>query len=80
MIQVDGLRKEYGGFVAVADAAFSVDAGEVFGVVGPNGAGKTTTLKLLAGLLEPTAGTATVAGRDAGSPSTSDVIHSMSSS
>jgi ABC-2 type transport system ATP-binding protein len=68
MIEVNGLRKEYGGFVAVADATFTVDAGEVFGVVGPNGAGKTTTLKMLAGLVEPTAGTATVAGRDAGDP------------
>jgi len=66
MIDARGLRKEYGGFVAVADSTFSVDAGEVFGIVGPNGAGKTTTLKMLAGLLEPTAGEVTVAGHDAG--------------
>jgi len=68
MIEVESLRKEYGGFVAVADTSFTVDAGEVFGVVGPNGAGKTTTLKMLAGLLEPTGGSATVAGYDAGDP------------
>ncbi len=68
MIEVDGLRKEYGGFVAVEGSSFAVDDGEVFGVVGPNGAGKTTTLKMLAGLIEPTAGTATVAGLPAGDP------------
>ena len=66
MIEVEGLRKEYGGFVAVEGSSFAVDPGEVFGVVGPNGAGKTTTLKMLAGLVEPTAGTARVAGYDAG--------------
>ncbi len=68
MIEARGLRKEYGGFVAVEDATFSVDGGEVFGIIGPNGAGKTTTLKMLAGLLEPTAGDATVAGYDADDP------------
>ena len=68
MIAVEGLRKRYGEFVAVADSSFTVDAGEIFGVVGPNGAGKTTTLKMLSGLVEPTAGTATVAGRDVSDP------------
>ena len=66
MIEAQGLHKEYGGFVAVEDSSFSVAEGEVFGIVGPNGAGKTTTLKMLAGLLEPTAGTATVAGHGIG--------------
>ena len=64
MIEAEGLRKEYGEFVAVEDSSFDVEEGEVFGVIGPNGAGKTTTLKMLAGLLEPTAGEATVAGYD----------------
>ena len=68
MIEARGLRKEYGGFVAVEDSTFSVDEGEVFGVIGPNGAGKTTTLKMLSGLLEPTGGSATVAGFDASDP------------
>jgi ABC-type multidrug transport system, ATPase component len=62
MIEACDLRKEYGDFVAVDGATFSVERGEVFGIIGPNGAGKTTTLKMLAGLLEPTSGTATVAG------------------
>jgi ABC-2 type transport system ATP-binding protein len=68
MIEVRDLRKEYGGFTAVDGSTFSVDRGEVFGIIGPNGAGKTTTLKMLAGLLEPTGGTATVAGHEAGEP------------
>ena len=68
MIEVSGLRKTYGDFAAVVGSDFEIDRGEIFGVVGPNGAGKTTTLKMLAGLIEPTAGTATVAGYDAGDP------------
>jgi len=67
MIEVRDLRKEYEGFVAVEGSTFEVEPGEVFGIVGPNGAGKTTTLKMLAGLVEPTSGTAVVAGHDAGS-------------
>ena len=65
MISVENLRKEYDGFVAVDGSSFSVERGNVFGVVGPNGAGKTTTLKMLAGLVEPTSGTISVAGRAA---------------
>ncbi|MFP8958556.1 ATP-binding cassette domain-containing protein [Natrialbaceae archaeon A-CW3] len=66
MIEVTNLHKEYGGFVAVEGSSFSIDRGEVFGVVGHNGAGKTTTLKMLAGLIEPTDGSAIVAGHAAG--------------
>ncbi len=66
MIEADGLRKVYGDVVAVADASFRVEPGEIFGLIGPNGAGKTTTLKMLCGLVEPTAGSATVAGLDVG--------------
>lgn len=68
MLEVDDLRKEYGGFTAVEGSSFAVSEGEVFGVIGPNGAGKTTTLKMLSGLIEPTSGTATVAGYDAQDP------------
>lgn len=68
MIRVSGLRKTYGDFAAVVDSSFDVETGEIFGVVGPNGAGKTTTLKMLAGLIEPTAGSAEVAGFDAENP------------
>ena len=69
MIEVSGLQKEYGGFLAVRDNTFTVESGEIFGIVGPNGAGKTTTLKTVAGLIEPTAGEITVAG---GSPEDPD--------
>ena len=68
MIQVEGLGKTYGDFPAVVGSTFDVDRGEIFGIVGPNGAGKTTTLKMIAGLVDPSAGSATVAGFDASDP------------
>jgi ABC-2 type transport system ATP-binding protein len=68
MIEVEGLRKTYRDFPAVVGSTFDVDRGEIFGIVGPNGAGKTTTLKMIAGLVEPSTGSATVAGFDAGNP------------
>ncbi|THE63794.1 ABC transporter ATP-binding protein [Salinadaptatus halalkaliphilus] len=66
IVDVTDLRKEYGEFAAVEGSTFSIERGEVFGVVGPNGAGKTTTLKMIAGLIEPTDGTAVVAGHEPG--------------
>ncbi|MCX7844671.1 MAG: heme ABC exporter ATP-binding protein CcmA [Candidatus Bipolaricaulota bacterium] len=62
MIQVLGLTRRYGPRVAVEDLRFEVRPGEVLGLLGPNGAGKTTTVRLLAGLLAPSAGDALVAG------------------
>jgi len=64
MIQVEGLTKLYGEFVAVNELSFSVQPGEVMGLVGPNGAGKTTTLRCLAGIIPPTRGTVRVVGAD----------------
>jgi sodium transport system ATP-binding protein len=64
MIDVQGLWKSFDGTTAVADVSFAVPAGEVFGLLGPNGAGKTTTLRVLATLLRPDRGSATVAGHD----------------
>ncbi len=64
MIRVEGLTKNFGKFKAVEDLSFEVKSGEVFGLLGPNGAGKTTTLRMLATLLIPTTGTATIAGFD----------------
>ncbi|WP_232701358.1 ABC transporter ATP-binding protein [Halobacterium wangiae] len=66
MISVRGLEKRYGDVTAVGDVSFEVAEGEVFGLVGPNGAGKTSTLKMLCGLVDPTAGTVEVNGYDAG--------------
>jgi ABC-2 type transport system ATP-binding protein len=64
MIEVTGLKKNYGDFVAVNDLSFAVRAGEVLGLVGPNGAGKTTTLRSIAGIIPPTAGRVSIAGCD----------------
>jgi ABC-2 type transport system ATP-binding protein len=62
-VVVDGLTKRYAGVTAVDDLSFTVEPGRVTGFLGPNGAGKTTTLRMLLGLVEPTAGTATISGR-----------------
>ncbi len=70
MIQAEGLRKEFSGpkgdpVVAVKNATFSVAAGEIFGLLGPNGAGKTTLLRMLATIIQPTAGQCWIAGHPA---------------
>lgn len=64
VIIVKDLFKTYGETVAANDISFSVEEGEIFGMVGPNGAGKTTTISMLSGLLEPTAGSAQIGGFD----------------
>ncbi|WP_376789715.1 ABC transporter ATP-binding protein [Thermoflexus sp.] len=66
IIETDGLRKVFGDRVAVADLTLRVAEGETFGFLGPNGAGKTTALKMLLGLIRPTAGTGWVLGRPLG--------------
>ena len=58
------LSKKFDGFTAVDQVSFAVQRGEIFGFLGPNGAGKTTTIRMLLGLLAPTAGSATVLGFD----------------
>jgi ABC-2 type transport system ATP-binding protein len=63
-IMTEGLTKSFPGVRAVDGLSFDVRAGEIFGLVGPDGAGKTTTLRMLAGILPPDAGRATVAGCD----------------
>jgi len=62
-IETHSLRKEYGPKVAVADLSLSVQRGEIFGFLGPNGAGKTTAVKMLLGLIAPTAGAGRILGR-----------------
>ena len=64
MVQVEGLTKLYGEFTAVNDLSFTIQPGEVVGLVGPNGAGKTTTLRCLCGIIPPTRGTVRVCGHD----------------
>jgi ABC-2 type transport system ATP-binding protein len=64
MLEVKNLRKTYGDFTAVQGISFSLKPGDIFGFIGSNGAGKTTTIRMLATLLEPTSGTATLNGVD----------------
>jgi len=64
MIELIGLTKRYGKVVAVEDLSLNVAAGEVFGFLGPNGAGKTTTIRMMMGLIQPTAGQIRLAGFD----------------
>jgi ABC-2 type transport system ATP-binding protein len=64
MIEITGLSRAFGEFSAVRELSFSVRPGEVLGLVGPNGAGKTTTLRVLAGIIPPTAGEVRIGGHD----------------
>jgi ABC-2 type transport system ATP-binding protein len=64
MVELHGLTKRFGSLAAVDDLSFTVERGDAFGFIGPNGAGKTTTLRMLATLLLPDAGTATINGYD----------------
>src|SRR5215471_17206441 len=64
MISVDGLTKQFGQQLAVDRLSFEIPAGQIVGFLGPNGAGKSTTLKMLTGMIQPTAGDATVCGFD----------------
>jgi ABC-2 type transport system ATP-binding protein len=64
MIELTGLTKKYGAFTAVNGIDLTVPSGELFGFLGPNGAGKTTSLRMIAGILQPTAGTVRIGGID----------------
>jgi ABC-2 type transport system ATP-binding protein len=64
MIVVKNLTKYYGDYPAVRDVSFEVSAGQVVGFLGPNGAGKSTTMRILAGFITATSGTATIDGQD----------------
>lgn len=64
MIELKSLTKNYGDYKAVDDLNLFVKKGEIFGFIGPNGAGKTTTIKMIGGILAPSAGSVTVAGID----------------
>ena len=64
MIELKSLTKKYGDYTAVDDLNLSVQKGEIFGFIGPNGAGKTTTIKMIGGILAPSAGTVKITGID----------------
>jgi len=63
VIAIDGLSKRFGDVVAVDDLTVRIEPGRVVGLLGPNGAGKTTTLRMLLGLVAPTAGSVAIGGR-----------------
>ncbi len=63
-VEIEGLSKKYGNLDALTDCRLEVPEGETFGLLGPNGSGKTTLLRLLMGFLRPSAGRATIFGRD----------------
>jgi ABC-2 type transport system ATP-binding protein len=81
VVQTKGLTKRYGdedsGRLAVDRVEMTVRRGEVYGFLGPNGAGKTTTLRMVLGLIRPTAGSATVLGGPAGEPGTTERIGAL---
>ncbi len=64
LVEIQGLTKSYGAFAAVKDLNLSVAHGEIFALLGPNGAGKTTTIRMLMGILAPTAGSAKIDNLD----------------
>jgi branched-chain amino acid transport system ATP-binding protein len=64
MLEIAGLTKRFGGFTAVSEVSFTVNEGEILGLIGPNGSGKSTTFNCIAGMYPPTAGTIRLEGRD----------------
>jgi len=64
VLEINGLRRAFGGLVAVNELGFAVAQGEIMGLLGPNGSGKTTALNLMSGVLRPDAGTIRLMGKD----------------
>jgi len=64
LVRISGLSKRYGDFAALTDLHLEVPRSEIFALLGPNGAGKTTTIRMLMGILQPSAGTASIGGLD----------------
>jgi ABC-2 type transport system ATP-binding protein len=67
-VEADGLTRRFGGLIAVGELSLRVEAGTTYGLLGPSGCGKTTLIRLLTGLVRPTAGTARILGRDPTDP------------
>jgi branched-chain amino acid transport system ATP-binding protein len=73
LLEVNGLTKRFGGLTAVSDISFAVEEGEIFGIIGPNGAGKTTLFNVIAGYLDPSAGSVTLQGNDVSGHSSDEI-------
>lgn len=75
MLQVNGLTKKFGGFTAVNNVSFTVEQGEILGLIGPNGSGKSTTFNCIAGMYVPTAGSVLFEGAEIGGLPANKVCH-----
>ncbi|MCC7273395.1 MAG: ABC transporter ATP-binding protein [Alphaproteobacteria bacterium] len=75
MLQVDGLTKAFGGFVAVNQVSFAVAPAEILGLIGPNGSGKSTIFNLVSGTLSPTAGSIRFEGQEIAGRPASEIVH-----
>jgi branched-chain amino acid transport system ATP-binding protein len=75
LLEVQGLTKDFGGLRAVDDVSFSIERDEMVGLIGPNGAGKTTLIRLLTGILKPTAGRIIFNGKDITGRATWQIIN-----
>ena len=75
MLEVSRLSKKFGGFSAVAEVSFTLEKGEILGLIGPNGSGKSTTFNLIAGALPPSAGSIEFLGREIAGSHASKVAH-----
>jgi branched-chain amino acid transport system ATP-binding protein len=75
MLGVSGLTKKFGGFTAVKDVSFAVEAGEILGLIGPNGSGKSTIFNCIAGLYAPSAGSVVFEGEEIAGLSPNRVCH-----
>lgn len=80
VIRLDQVRKQYGSFVAVDNADFSIGRGEFFAMLGPSGCGKTTTLKMIAGFEQPSSGRVFLEGVDVSSVPPTSATSTRSSS
>ncbi len=76
MLQVTDLTKRFSGFVAVNRISFSLEQGEILGLIGPNGSGKSTTFNMIAGLLKPSEGSIKLEGREIGGLAPIEICHS----
>src|SRR6201998_1705931 len=75
MLEVQGLCKRFGGFLAVNQVSFELRAGEILGLIGPNGSGKSTTFNLIAGTLRPSSGSIRLAGKEIAGLSAHAICH-----
>ena len=75
MLEVAGLTKRFGGFIAVNNVSFKVDQGEILGLIGPNGSGKSTIFNMLSGTFPPTAGSIRFDGRELAGALPHRIIH-----